>query len=978
MQQFHLIDTTNTVPAPADADLAALGWAKWQDAIAELNEATVAVCRQFEADPLGRSLLGCVFGNSPFLTQILVRNPASFLDLARQGPDSFFNELIATNTHVAGLPDDDLMADLRRRRNAVALAIAVADITETWLLEKVTDALSEFAASAIHRVTNQLIEWAIQNEHLEGDASPSPAENSGYAVLGMGKLGARELNYSSDVDLIVLYDEERIRYLGSDSPQSLFVDLTRRLVRILQHRTADGYVFRTDLRLRPDPGATPVALSMAAAERYYESVGQNWERAAFIKAHAIAGDRQAGNEFLERIAPFIWRRHLDYAAIADIHSIKRQITAHRGHAKTAIAGHNVKVGRGGIREVEFFVQTQQLIAGGRDSSLRSKQTIQVLNALQNAGRIEPEVVDQLSAAYRYLRKLEHRLQMIADEQTHTLPTEETKLQNIATFMNAPSFEEFSHDLQGHLNNVVRHYARLFEREDSLGGGTGNLVFTGGSDDPGTLETLGELGFREPQRVSELIRSWHHGRFAATRAVRARELLTLLMPRLLAALSETADPDDAFVKFDEFLGRLPSGVQLFSLFNENPTLLDLVAEIMGTAPRLADTLSHNATLFDAVLSPEFYDPLPEKTGLTENLSNTLVVARDYEDILDIARRWANEMKFQVGVQILRNAIDAATAGPDLSNLADVMIERLLGDVADQLAAQHGSVEGGEFTVVGLGKLGARELTPESDLDLVFIYDFDPAQPESNGPKPLPASQYYTRLSQRLISALTALTGQGRLYEVDMRLRPTGNSGPVAIQIDGFSKYQLETAWTWEHMSLTRARVVAGPPKLGKHVAEVIRTVLVRPRDPQSLVTDVAEMRDRIDAEHRTADPWNVKYARGGLVDLQFLAQYLQLRHAQFCPDLLGGSTAEVFEKMGKFGIVSDMIAEQMAAAAHLLLNIQGMLRLTISGDFSTDDAPDALRRALARAGGGDNLDALRERLIEVQSQVLAAYSAHIVT
>ena len=975
MEQFQLLGAASTVPTPADTALADLGFAKWRDAVDDADEELADQCRTFAARSEGRAILAAIFGNSPFLSQILLRNLASFVKIARHGPDAHFENITTSISYSEVLTDDAVMSELRQQRNAAALLIALADITGIWPLERVTGALSEFAKTAIHRTANHLIGWAIANERLGGEDFDRPAETSGYTILGMGKLGARELNYSSDVDLVVLYDQERIDYRGADNPQSLFVDLTRRLVRILQERTADGYVFRTDLRLRPDPGATPLALSMAAAERYYESVGQNWERAAFIKADPIAGDRDAGREFLDRIAPFIWRKHLDFAAIVDIHSIKRQITAHRGHAETAIEGHNIKVGRGGIREIEFFVQTQQLIAGGRDSSLRTKQTLGGLNALATAGRIDSDVVTDLSRAYRYLRRLEHRLQMINDEQTHSLPTDQTKLTNVAIFMGSVSSQAFRSELKGYLDSVVGHYARLFEREDPLGG-SGNLVFTGGTDDPGTLETLRGLGFLEPERVSERIRSWHHGRFAATRAVRSRELLTLLMPRLLDALSKTADPDAAFVKFDEFLGRLPAGVQLFSLFNANPTLLDLVAEIMGTAPRLADALSHNATLFDAVLSPEFFDPLPPKAELSRHLRGALSNARDYQDILDIARRWANEHKFQVGVQILRNTISAVDAGPALCDLADVLIARLVSDVGDELANQHGTIHGGEFAVVALGKFGARELTPVSDLDLVFVYDFDPSRSESDGTKPLSASQYYTRLSQRLISALTVLTGEGRLYDVDMRLRPTGNSGPVAIHLDGFERYQQETAWTWEHMSLTRARVVVAPPGLRERTAQVIKSALLRPRDREALVQDVAEMRERIEKEHGTDDIWDVKYVRGGLTDLQFICQYLQLANADRYPELLGGSTADVFIRLASHGVIDKQTAGDMTSAAHLMINIQGMLRLTISGPYRDDQASDSLRNALARVGGTDSPAALVERLVAVQSQVQTEYQRYI--
>ena len=974
MQTFTLLDQAVDIPEPADPELAALGFAKWRDAVAGLEDNDAEQCRRIKSSSPGHAILSAIFGNSPFLSQILVRNPKAFVRIVREGPDSCFRDVLAANTHVGDLTDAQLMTQLRQRRNEVALLIGTADIANVWELDTVTGSLSAFAESVIHQTANHLISSAIKSGQLGGSDSQAPAETSGFAIIGMGKLGAAELNYSSDIDLVVLYDEDRIEYCGTDHPQALFVDLTKRLVKILQDRTVQGYVFRTDLRLRPDPGATPPALSMAAAERYYESVGQNWERAAFIKARAIGGDLDAGVRFLERIAPFIWRKHLDYAAITDIHSIKRQITAHRGHAKTAVAGHDIKLGRGGIREIEFFVQTQQLIAGGKDFTLRTGKTLVGLDALARSGRIEQHVADDLATSYCYLRRLEHRLQMINDEQTHTLPADESKLKNLAVFLGT-SLPDFRNELKKQLDTVVGHYARLFEREDPLGG-EGSLVFTGSTDDPETLETLRSLGFRQPTRISKRIRDWHHGRFAATRAIRARELLTQLMPRLLEALSLTADPDAAFVKFDEFLSRLPAGVQLFSLFNENPTLLDLVAEIMGTAPRLANALSHNATMFDAVLSSDFFDPLPGKGKLLHHLNEAMVGARDYEDVLDIARRWANEQKFRAGVQILRNASSAADMGPDLSNLADTLITRLIDDATAQLAEQHGTISGGSFAVVGLGKLGACEMTPESDLDLVFVYDFDADHPVSDGPRPLPASLYYTRLSQRLISALTALTGEGRLYEVDMRLRPTGNAGAVASHLDGFVRYQRETAWTWEHMALTRARVVAAPPELSDRTERALENVLKIPRDHAQLKQEINEMRNRVEKEHATADPWNVKYVRGGLIDLQFLCQYLQLAHAKQLPYVIGGSTESVFTRMATSDVIEGTQALEMGMAAKLMINIQGLLRLTLSDAFNESEAPDALREALARAGGTEDLASLRNTLIDTQGRVLETYRQHI--
>ncbi|HET6224088.1 MAG TPA: glutamine-synthetase adenylyltransferase, partial [Dongiaceae bacterium] len=509
---------------------------------------------------------------------------------------------------------------MRLARRRVALTVALADITQTWPLERVTAALSDFADLSIGLAARHLLGRAAQAGDILLPSTEDPARDSGLVVIGMGKLGSRELNYSSDIDLIILYDPEKVQYRGSRTVQDFFVRITRDLVRMLQERTDAGYVFRTDLRLRPDPASTPLALSVLAAETYYEGMGQNWERAAMIKARAVAGDQAAGELFLRLLRPFVWRKHLDFAAIQDIHSIKRQIHAVKGFRDIAVGGHNIKLGRGGIREIEFFAQTQQLIWGGRNADLRQAGTCAAIQALVEAGRVQPQTAEELVAAYRFLRHVEHRLQMIDDRQTQTLPAAGPELDALTRFAGFASTDAFAEELMRHLGNVEDHYAELFEEAPSLGG-PGSLVFTGKENDPETVATLGRMGFADGASTSNIVRGWHHGRYRAMRSTRARELLTEIMPRLLEALARTSSPDTAFARFDEFLRRLPAGVQLFSLLHANPGLLDLIAEIMGSAPRLAEYLSRNAGLLEAVLVRGFFDPPPPPAGLARDLQDT---------------------------------------------------------------------------------------------------------------------------------------------------------------------------------------------------------------------------------------------------------------------------------------------------------------------------------------------------------------------
>ncbi len=559
----------------------------------------------YTPDVRARTLLEAAFGNSPYLARLALRERDALATFFAEGPQAIVARAEARVLAVAAMSDDAAaMAALRMAKREAALAIALADIAGLWDVETVTRALSEFADAALHGA----LRFLLRRTAGGGDGAQLEAE-TGLTVLAMGKYGAFELNYSSDIDIIVFYDAEKFPFRKRDDARGAAVDIARGLVRLLSEITADGYVFRVDLRLRPDAGATQVAISTAAAEAYYEGMGQNWERAAMIKARACAGDPHVGAQFLKAIEPFIWRRSLDFAAIEDIHSIKRQIHAHEGHGQIAVAGHNIKLGRGGIREIEFFAQTQQLIAGGRDASLRASGTLPALKALAERGLVSEKAAAELRTAYLFLRRLEHRLQMIEDEQTHVVPKAPHDLAQVACFAGFASVTDFSRALTRQLETVQGHYARLFDREDALSGTEGNLVFTGVDDDPDTLATLRRMGFRDPHHVAGAVRGWHHGRIRATRSARARELLTKLMPALLAALAATADPDAAFAQFDRFLTNLPAGVQLFSLFLARPELLRRVAGIVGSAPRLAEHLSRAPATLDAILDPGFLGELP---------------------------------------------------------------------------------------------------------------------------------------------------------------------------------------------------------------------------------------------------------------------------------------------------------------------------------------------------------------------------------
>ncbi len=964
------------LPPPADAHAAEIGLARWREAADETQDSALAgAMRELALDPAGRRLLEAIFGNSPYLTQSSLREPGFLVRLLEQGHDLTFAEVLhRLNRELAAeLPRADLMAALRHEKRRAALIIALADLAGLWPLLQVTAALSRFAEAALRLAVRHLVAEAVK----AGDIAPRDLDASGFIVLALGKLGAHELNYSSDIDLILLFDAERAHYVGRHSAQALFNNLAHELVRMMAERTGEGYVFRTDLRLRPDPGATPPAVALRAALSYYESAGQNWERAALIKAWPVAGDREAGAAFLAELRPFLWRKHLDFAAIQDIHSIKRQINAHRGGARIAVEGHDVKIGRGGIREIEFFAQTQQLIWGGRQPELRHAGTLDALNALVATGHITRGICDALSEAYHFLRKLEHRLQMVDDAQTHRVPSDPAGLYRVALLMGFASAAEFAQALTSQLATVENIYMRLFEEAPSLSG-PGNLVFTGTDDDPETLKTLAKLGFADPSTVSEIIRAWHHGRYRATRSQRARELLTELVPSLLAAFGASPNPDTAFLRFDSFLARLPAGVGIFSLFYNNPRVLNLIAEIMGAGTRLADAIARRPILLDAVLSESFFETPPLRATLANELNAALGQASHYEEMLDLARRWIGDRKFKIGVQLLRHWLNGEKAGAAFADVAETAIDCLLPLVAAEFERSHGKVPGGELVVLGLGKLGSREMTVTSDLDLILVYDAPETVEASDGPRPLSIPAYYARLSQRFINALTAQTSEGGLYDVDMRLRPSGTSGPIASSFPAFRRYHQESAWTWEQMALTRARVIAGPARLGGAVRAEIQWILTRKRNAKVVVVEVDDMRRRIADEHRNLDLWDVKHRSGGMLDIEFIAQYLQLREAAQHSEVLDVNTTGALQALARVGALAPEAAADLIPALALWRNVQSLLKLTAEEPFDEEKASPALKAILAAGAGSVDFAALKEDMEAVALKALAHYDAIIVS
>ncbi len=981
MQNFEFLDKLEKLPRPADVEALAIGRERLSEAIE--NTQNTSLAERFKlllSHDKAPELIDVILASSPYLTWCATIDPAFFCDLLEFGPDrvreSIFKGLI--NKRKETLNEAEVATVLRIAKRRLALTIAIADISTYWPLERVTETLSDLASACLSVAASFLLrELALSGAFSLPDLE-NPEQNSGLVILGMGKLGARELNYSSDIDLIVLYDPETVETDAPDRLQTLFVRLTRRLVKLMEDRTADGYVFRTDLRLRPDPGATPIALTTFAAETYYESLGQNWERAAMIKARPVAGDIDAGERFLSWLTPFIWRKSLDFAAIQDIHAIKRQINIHKSGNRMDVPGHNIKLGRGGIREIEFFAQTQQLIWGGREPSLRSPYTLPAIKALADFGLCEDGTYQTLENSYRFLRTVEHRLQMINDEQTQTLPEDEAHLTHLALFMGYENCETFTDDVEMHIKRVHELYANLFDDAPSLGSDQnagGNLVFTGADTDPETLKTIGELGFETPATIDTIIRGWHHGRYRATHSARAREILTELMPQLLRTIASMSAPTATFLKFDEFLKGLPAGVQLFSMFKAQPAILTLVAEIMGKAPRLARHLAGRASVLDSVLAPDFFNPPMAIDALHEDLRQQLRRSEYLEDSLNICRRWTHDHRFQVGVHRLQGLIKPADASGALSDIAQTVLQLLYPAVEADFSRIHGRVEAASLAVLALGKLGSREMTASSDLDLVFIYDVSDEAAQSDGSKPLYATQYFARLGQRYINAITALTQEGALYEVDMRLRPSGNSGPIATTLTAFKKYHRESAWTWEHMAMTRARTVVSDPTFGPIVEAAIEQTLTAERDPEKLLHDVADMRIRLAKEKPADGLWSLKQMRGGMIDIEFITQYLLLKHARSHPEILAQNTVQALRNLCDAELLDPVDGNTLITTLQLWQGLQGMLSLTVEEEMTKTREAEmsaALKADLVAIASEPDFERLEARVLEDAGRVYELY------
>ena len=867
--------------------------------------------------------------HAPFLARALERRP-ELAELLAQGDGE------AALRAAKRVREGSAASALRDERLGLALVLAIGDLAGAFDLDKVMRELSTFADRALDRALNTAMNSRVPD-----------AEPSGMIGLALGKHGAGELNYSSDIDPILLYDPEKLPRRERDEPGEAAQRYAREVVRLLSDVTSEGYVFRVDLRLRPASEVSPLAIPLNAAITHYESSALAWERAAFIRARACAGDIAAGEEFLDHIRPFVWRRSLDFGAIDEVRRLTHRIRDQHSGPSVPEPGYNLKLGRGGIREIEFFAQTHQLIHGGRDPSLRSRGTRAALDALAATGRIGAEDARALGESYDGLRTIEHRLQMVGDKQTHSLPAGDA-LDNVAQLHGLADGAALVNHVQELARPVAERFDALLDEDRISVPASAPHVLAGDTAE-------GDV----PAELVDRIAGWTDGKYQALRSTAALGAFEAIRPDLIASISGSPDPDAAVVRWEGLISRLPSAINLFRLLEARPGLFALLADCLTLAPPLADELARRPNLLDALIDrtaldlPGSVDDIVARMGRRER-------GDDYETRLDRLRVVTSETRFALGVQLIETAHDPLDIAAGLSRTAEAALQVAVDAAESEFALKHGRIAGSELVVVGLGRLGGGALTHASDLDIIYLFT-GTHEGESDGERPLGATLYFNRLAQRVTAALSVPTAQGALYEVDTRLRPQGNQGPLAVSVESFARYQREDAWTWEHMALTRARVLVGSDAARQQVGDVVTSILRGERDGDALRDDALKMRTEMAAHKQARGSLDAKLLRGGLVDIEFLVHLLQLRHREALTPHLDEAISQLIET----GRLPGAIAEAHSLMTRLLVGTR-----LLAPDL--EKPKSAAAALLARQSGCEDYDELIQRLHEARRDVAAPW------
>lgn len=864
-----------------------------------------------------RDAFSRVCAASDFVTEQVSRDPLMLLQLADAGlleralaPGELREALAA---ELAGCEDEDLLgARLRRFRNRHQVRIIWRDLTRQANLRETCSDLSDMADASIDLAYHWLYERHCEQFGVPvGVRSGQPQH---MVILGMGKLGAHELNLSSDIDLIFGYPEggETVGTKRSLDNHEFFVRLGQRLIKALDAITVEGFVFRTDMRLRPYGSSGALVLSFNALEQYYQDQGRDWERYAMIKARVVGGDQQAGRELLAMLRPFVYRRYLDFSAIDALRTMK-QLIQQEVRRKGMAA--NIKLGAGGIREVEFIAQSYQLIHGGRDLSLQHRPLLKVLSVLQDQGYLPGAAVEELREGYEFLRYTEHALQAIGDRQTQMLPDNQTDCDRVAFMLGFASWESFHEQLLHWRGRIDWHFRQVIADPDEDENGEGETV-VGGEwlplwqqhwEEEFACRQLAEAGFRDGQQAYQRLAALRNASQVRTMQRLGRERLDAFIPRLLAQAVEQDDPDLVLERVLPLVEAVARRSAYLVLLTENPGALLRLLELCAASPWIAEQIARFPLLLDELLNAGrlFKPPLaPELAAeLRERLMR--IPEDDLEQQMEALRHFKLAHRLRVAASEIAGTLPLMKVSDYLTWLAEAILDEVLALAWRHTVARHGRPRRSDgtpcdpaFVILGYGKVGGIELGHGSDLDLVFIHDADP-DVDTDGAKPIDAAQFYTRLGQRIIHLVTTQTTSGQLYEVDMRLRPSGASGLLVSSLGAFERYQNEEAWTWEHQALVRARVLVGCPRLAADFEAVRARVLGRQRDLDGLRREVSEMRAKMrdnlgtktthagsDAKaFETGAEFNLKQDAGGIVDIEFMVQYAALAWSHQHPELV---------------------------------------------------------------------------------------------
>lgn len=917
-----------------------------------------------------RPVLAALLGGSEFLSgQMAGRQEIfSFLFLEegfrrRAVPADLLAEAVSAVRQCR--TEDEAKAALRRIKLREVARIAARDLSGIAVLSEVMEDLSALASSALSAALF-FARRALTERYGAPRVEGAQGRECGFVVMGMGKLGAFELNFSSDIDLIYLYETDAGTTDGGaeGKPVSLhqyFVRLSETITRIVSEVTEDGFVFRVDLRLRPEGTRGDLANSLRSAEIYYESWGQTWERAALIKARPVAGDTAVGEEFLRIVTPFVYRKYLDFTSIEEIKEMKDRINLAAARARKT--GRDLKLGAGGIREIEFFAQAHQLIYGGKTHALRVRGTMEALSVLARLEIVTGKEFADLAEAYGFLRMLEHRIQVFQERQTHVLPQREEDFSRLARTMGLSGGEALVAALDGHAESVRASYGRLFrssaeEPPSDVPLDVQALLFPEIGEAEATAR-LKAMGFAAPEAAARNLSALREGPAFVRLPARARRYLEKISPAILARVIRTHDKDMALAHVERFLAAIGARTMFYALLFENPKVVDALVRLFGSSRYLSGYLLRHPELLDTFLKQDLTALIKPKSDLRRELDESLAACADFEQELDELRRFRNLETLRIGTHDLSGSLSLEEGMQQLTSLAEVLLSNALFLARREVARRFGvPMAGGDadgeearFCVMGLGKLGAEELSYHSDLDIIFLYsaDGETVPPQGAGPaevRKITNHEYFAKVAQRLISILTTVTREGYVYKLDTRLRPSGNAGQLVSSLAAFEKYHEGSAQLWERQALLKGRFVAGDRDFGKKVETKMAGFIYGRALPDGAAMEIHRLRMRMETElgKERTDRLNLKVGRGGVVDVEFAAQFLQLRHGAGSPLLRARSTLKALYELMRAGLIEVQDFQALDGGYRFLRSLEIRLRLSHDASIEQFD-PAALSPAL---------------------------------